>query len=439
MRTRVVIQSRLSSSRLPGKALMTVAGMPLIELVARRASRSGFEVVVATSVEAYDDRIAQHLERVGIRVVRGGLDDVLGRFVLATADLYDEDRVIRLTGDNPVTDASLVQEMLDEMAGTGFDYGRVDIDHAPEGLGAEAFSVASLRRADAEATAAYDREHVTPWIRRTLGEYLFVPRAAYADPVIYRCTTDCLHDYDRVSRLFDGVADPVGVSWREIFARLHTMISGFGALAVASGRRGRITTVLLGAASLRNVGGEVLRDTFAAAVDRGVSHAFVGPGLARTVALGTLPGLRQRLGTMLVLSGAADARAELEESFAHLQGRGAAAVFDPSTEAGPAWDALLGYVEEGVVGALGVMAPSVAAVPGAARPGQSMLAVPVGPEDGDLSRLRVAAEGGLVVIAVLRSHDPVLVGRLLASGHVHAVAVQPASVTELAESLGAAV
>ena len=121
MRTRVVIQSRLSSSRLPGKALMDLGGMPLIELVARRASRTGFEVVVATSVGAYDGRIARHLERVGIRVVRGQLDDVLGRFLVATEDLEPTDRVIRLTGDNPVGDASLVQEMLDEMAGSGYD------------------------------------------------------------------------------------------------------------------------------------------------------------------------------------------------------------------------------------------------------------------------------------------------------------------------------
>ena len=80
-RTRVVIQSRLNSSRLPGKALMTIGGMPLIELVARRASRDGHEVVVATSEEQYDTRIFDHLARVDIPAMRGSLDDVLGRFV----------------------------------------------------------------------------------------------------------------------------------------------------------------------------------------------------------------------------------------------------------------------------------------------------------------------------------------------------------------------
>ena len=219
-RTRVVIQSRLSSSRLPGKALLTIAGMPLVELVARRASRSGHEVVVATSEEQDDGRIAEHLRSVGVPVLRGPLDDVLGRFVLATADLDPADRVVRLTGDNPVADADLVDELLAAVAASGHTYGRVDIDRVPEGLGAEVFSVGSLRLAAERATASYDREHVTPWLRRELGELLFVPSGPRLDPRRFRCTVDVLADYVRVSGLFTGQTDPVQVPWRTLMAEL---------------------------------------------------------------------------------------------------------------------------------------------------------------------------------------------------------------------------
>ena len=209
-RTRVVIQSRLNSSRLPGKAMLTIAGMPLIELVARRAGRTGHEVVVATSAEQYDERIASHLRSVGIHVVRGSLDDVLGRFVQATADLDETDRVVRLTGDNPLADADLVDELIAAVDASGHTYGRVDIDQVPEGLGAEVFTVRALRDAAEQATAAYDREHVTPWLRRTLGELLFVPVGCPDDVSAYRATVDVLGDYVRVSSLFDGEQDPVG-------------------------------------------------------------------------------------------------------------------------------------------------------------------------------------------------------------------------------------
>ena len=219
-RTRVVIQSRLSSSRLPGKALLTIGGMPLVELVARRASRSGHEVVVATSEERDDGRIAEHLRSVGVPVLRGPLDDVLGRFVLATADLDPTDRVVRLTGDNPVADADLVDELLAAVDASGHAYGRVDIDRVPEGLGAEVFSVEALRLAADRATASYDREHVTPWLRRELGELLFVPSGLRLDPRRFRCTVDVLADYVRVSGLFTWQTDPVQVPWRTLMAEL---------------------------------------------------------------------------------------------------------------------------------------------------------------------------------------------------------------------------
>lgn len=415
---------------------MTVGGMPLIELVARRASRSGFEVVVATSVEAYDDRIAEHLQRVGIDVVRGDLDDVLGRFIQATEDLSDDDRVIRLTGDNPVGDAALVQEMLDEMAGSGHDYGRVDIDHTPEGLGVEAFSAGSLRRAAREATDDYDREHVTPWIRRTLGEYLFVPKAAFGDPTVYRCTTDCLHDYDRVSRLFDDVPDPVEIHWRDLMGKLDQVIAGFGSLAVDTGRQRRLTSVVLGVDALQGAAGDVVRDCFAAAVNRGVSSVFLTLGQAPIVATGTLPSLRQRLTAMIQLDGVVGStEAALERAFAHLGQRRAEVVFAGAGADDDTWELLRGYQRDGVIAELGVSAASPSEIPTQPRAGQSALAVRVGPGD-DLAALHAAKAAGLLVVAL--SGDATEAGRILAAGAADAVVGFPSDAAGLEPLLAAA-
>ena len=306
MRTRVVIQSRLSSSRLPGKALMTVAGMPLIELVARRASRTGFEVVVATSVESYDDRIAATLEPAGIRVLRGSLDDVLSRFLDATSDLDETDRVVRLTGDNPVADADLVQELIDAMEVSGSEYGRVDIDVVPEGLGVEVFPVGLLRRAGREATEPYDREHVTPWIRRHTDELLFAPRRNPGQPAVYRATVDCLHDFTRVSRLFDGFADPVQVPWADIMDGLVGHVRALGPIAREVPRRDEyLTTLLLGVSAMGWDGREheaaVIREVFTRAVEAGVSDVLCTADEAPLVATGLLPMLKQRMGVSVAV------------------------------------------------------------------------------------------------------------------------------------------
>ncbi|WP_256796039.1 cytidylyltransferase domain-containing protein [Terrabacter sp. Ter38] len=394
-RTRVVIQSRLNSSRLPGKAMLTIAGMPLIELVARRASRGGHEVVVATSEEQYDERIAAHLSTVRIPVVRGSLDDVLGRFVQATADLAPEDRVVRLTGDNPVADADLVDELLAALESSDHTYGRVDIDQVPEGLGAEAFSVAALREADSSATAAYDREHVTPWLRRTLGELLFVPQGCPDDVHAYRATVDTLGDYVRVSSLFDDVADPVGRPWLEFMNDLASSVDAAGPqIPSAMSAAGRLSRVVLSAqafdgddpahdSSKPAERAERLRGLLAGAIERGVTHVDVGRADGRSEELlrsSAEPALVKRFGLICRLWAPAledDAcpeaygvavEASVERSFANLGRRGVdALVFPDAVTAARGWERAQRYRAEGLARSLGLVARSVADLEWAAQ------------------------------------------------------------------------
>jgi spore coat polysaccharide biosynthesis protein SpsF len=88
-------------------------------------------------------------------------------------------------------------------------------------LGGEAFSVATLRRAQAQATSAYDREHVSPWIRRNCRAMIHTPRAIGTHDFSHlRCTIDDEEDYDRIVRLFAGVAEPVHFGWFELTQKL---------------------------------------------------------------------------------------------------------------------------------------------------------------------------------------------------------------------------
>lgn len=387
MRTRVVIQSRLNSTRLPGKALLTMGGMPLVELVARRAARSGHEVVVATSAERYDNRIAVHLASVGIAVVRGSLDDVLARFGQATDDLDDSDRVVRLTGDNPVADADLVDDLLAAVVVSGHRYGRIDIDQVPEGLGAEVFLVSDLRRATREATDAYDREHVTPWLRRTLRELLYVPPGSPTDVSAYRATVDTLSDYVRVSALFDGVADPVAVPWQQLMSGLSLQVDAFGPqVPVVDTKIGPVSRVVLSSRHFANpppatgsaAWAEHLRGLLAGAIDRGVTHVDTGlspatghgPAAAGRQPVDLLrastdPALTRRLAVVCrvvpATSGAGDAHdsqaleAVVERTLAGLGRRGPVVLVIPADSTPATWERARAYLGDGVASSLGVL------------------------------------------------------------------------------------
>lgn len=219
-KVRLVLQARTTSTRLPRKVLLPISGMSIVLLAARRA-RGDHDLVVATSTERSDDALADHVGAAGVAVVRGPLEDVLGRFLVAVEDMADTDLCARLTADNVVPDSSFIGDLIDQARQSGPDYLCFGAG-LPYGLSAEIFPVGALRQAGRSASAAYDREHVTPWLRRSANALLDArPNVAMPpDASAARCTIDTEEDYRLVRRLFEGFSDPVGAPWTVVVRRL---------------------------------------------------------------------------------------------------------------------------------------------------------------------------------------------------------------------------
>ena len=248
---RVIIQARLLSSRLPGKALLPIAGLPASVLCARRAARSGLELRLALPDGTADDALAAELTRHGLPVVRGSETDVLGRFLRAMEGLPDDAIVVRLTADNVVPDADFVAELVAALRDAGADYlgSHSPLDGMPYGLSAEAFRAGALR-AVAPAADALAREHVTTGLR-VPGAPVFRSRQLSADLSHLRCTLDLPADYVRLTRLFAGLADPVAVPWRTLCDRLAAASPAPAARVPQMRRGGRVLgAVTLGTAQL---------------------------------------------------------------------------------------------------------------------------------------------------------------------------------------------
>ena len=205
-----VLQARTDSRRLPGKALLPIAGLPVAALAARRAANRGLDLIVATSDEGSDDPLADVLREAGLTVFRGSRDDVLGRLAAAIGAVGDDTPVIRLTADNVLPDGDFLRELEEEFVARRLSY--LCCNHRssglPHGFSAEIMRAGDLRLAAAEATAPADREHVTPWIIRRHGPASFDRHRALGMG-LYRCTIDSLDDYLLIERLFRGIADPV--------------------------------------------------------------------------------------------------------------------------------------------------------------------------------------------------------------------------------------
>jgi len=203
-KTVAIIQARFGSTRLPGKVLKPLGnGIVLDHAIRRcRAIPSIDAVMIATTDREEDGAIVAAAERAGALVHRGSAENVLSRYAGA-AKAAEADVVLRVTSDCPLIDPGICERVIRLRSETGVDYASNNMPRLyPHGLDCEVFTRAALERADRTATAPYDREHVTPWLRRTAD----VTRSSVIGPgwpaVQQRWTLDYLEDYDFFAALF---------------------------------------------------------------------------------------------------------------------------------------------------------------------------------------------------------------------------------------------
>lgn len=234
MTTAIIVQARMGSTRLPGKVLKRLAGHTVLEEVLRRCRAiPGADLVVcAIPEDAADDALIEPARRAGAVVTRGSSSDVLQRYRRA-ADEVGADVVMRVTSDCPLIDPALCGEVLALRAARAVDYAANNMPPGfPHGLDCEAFTAAALHRADDAARDAYEREHVTPWLR-THGA---VSRAALEGPggpaAQLRWTLDFPEDYAFFQTVFARLPPPPAIpDWRATLAVIdaHPELSAINA------------------------------------------------------------------------------------------------------------------------------------------------------------------------------------------------------------------
>ena len=206
MTTLGIVQARSTSSRLPGKVLLPIEGVPMVVYQLERLNRceSLDRLVLATSSDSSDDVLASVVEAAGFAVYRGDLQDVLRRFRDCSLH-YRADVVVRLTGDCPFSDPILVDELVEAFIDGGWDYLANCVDEkqlsVPDGFDAEVFRAPLLERAFNEARLQSEREHVTPWFRTehaglVWGHFQHTPPRAF-----YRVTVDDPEDLEVVRQI----------------------------------------------------------------------------------------------------------------------------------------------------------------------------------------------------------------------------------------------
>ena len=207
----VILQARMSSSRLPGKVLVPINGTPLLARQLERIKRSKLvnQIVVATSTEASDDPIELLCQELRVECYRGSLHDVLDRFYQAASN-YQSDVVVRLTGDCPLIDATIIDTAVYEHLNSKNQYTSNSIlpddpEHTfsyADGLDVEVLNFETLKYVWQNTTESYYREHVTSYIRTHSEEFAIGHLHHQPSLAHYRLTVDQPEDMTLIERVF---------------------------------------------------------------------------------------------------------------------------------------------------------------------------------------------------------------------------------------------
>lgn len=220
----IVVSARMASSRRPGKALAPLAGRPLLAVLLERmaAARGVDGVCLATSVQADNDPLEELARRDGFPVFRGEEEDVLRRHVDCAAWL-GADHVVRVTGDNPLTDLETLEALVALHLREGADYTYVPGEALLMGILPEVVSREALERSWERGEARHRSELVTLYIKEHPGEFairtMALPAGLFRPE--YRLTVDEPEDVELMQCLFERLAAPGRVvATREAIAAL---------------------------------------------------------------------------------------------------------------------------------------------------------------------------------------------------------------------------
>ena len=264
-----IIQARMSSSRLPGKVMLDIAGKPMLQHVVERAKHASLvdQVVLATTTDPSDDLLEQYCQKNGISCYRGSLPDVLDRFYQAAMQ-FQADVIIRLTADCPLLDPELIDRTValflgNSSAATSLSRPKITnyslpatgfLDFAanrlpppwrrtlPIGLDVEVCSLKTLQRAWKEADQPYQREHVMPYLyegivfpEQPLGRqdkwyfqqntnprgFMVALLNHYPDFGCLRWTVDTPVDLEFVRQVFNHLGSQTSYAWENVLSLLE--------------------------------------------------------------------------------------------------------------------------------------------------------------------------------------------------------------------------
>lgn len=221
MRILCIVQARMGSERLPGKVMKEMDNKPMIyyTLSALKNSKYIDKTILATSDLKINDHLVEYSKSIGFEVFRGSEDNVLERYK-QVADKYNGDVIIRVTGDCPLINPIIVDNVVTKYLMYDYDYVRLDVPNTfQRGFDVEVFSKEALdcvynivcsNENINDSSFNKFREHVTLYIYNHKDEFkvgYVKGEGKYFHNKDINLSVDSIEDFERVKKIIENRND----------------------------------------------------------------------------------------------------------------------------------------------------------------------------------------------------------------------------------------
>jgi len=214
----IIVEARTFSTRLPGKVLLKVLNRPLLDLMIERLKLISKidSIIIATTINEKDNEIEKLAKNNNVKCFRGSETDVLGRVVMAAKE-FKTDIIVQTTGDNPLVDKNVSEQLINFFINNYEIYDFVSNDAGiynskfkqefPMGLNTKVFKSSLLFDVEKKTKNPVDREHVVNYILKNYQQFKvhdFKAEKIYSRPDL-RFTLDYMEDYKVIKLIFENL------------------------------------------------------------------------------------------------------------------------------------------------------------------------------------------------------------------------------------------
>lgn len=209
-----IIQARMSSTRLPNKALLKIGDKPMLYHVINQTIASKFvnDVIIATTTSPKDKKIVNFCIKNNLKYFRGSNNDVLDRYYKC-AKKFSCDPIVRISSDCPFIDPLVIDKTISKFLKNSYDYVGNNLDKKnnkwknstckfPQGMVIEICKFGVLKKAWEQSKKPSEREHVFPYVQFNPKIFKVSNIKNKNDFSFIRCTVDHKQDLKFVREIW---------------------------------------------------------------------------------------------------------------------------------------------------------------------------------------------------------------------------------------------